>query len=148
MRLIIAGSRTMEPTSIQVMYTIRRHRISMLRDAGATDSVYLVLCGCADGVDRSGFTWARMNGIEVEFFPAWPSQQQWARKVALPGEKIHQIPLAHGKSSGMIRNVAMAEFADALLVFWDGKSPGTAGMIKVAERGGLKVFVERTIHAA
>jgi len=49
---------------------------------------------------------------------------------------------AHGKAAGPIRNAAMAKAAGAdgrLLAYWDGKSPGTADMIKQAKRAGLKV---------
>jgi hypothetical protein len=36
------------------------------------------------------------------------------------------------------RNFEMAQYADALIVFWDSKSKGTANMIECAEREGLK----------
>jgi hypothetical protein len=35
-----------------------------------------------------------------------------------------------GKSAGHVRNQAMADYADILLAFWDGKSTGTKSMIK------------------
>ena len=35
-----------------------------------------------------------------------------------------------GKRAGFMRNAQMGNFADALLVFWDGKSKGTANMIQ------------------
>jgi hypothetical protein len=38
----------------------------------------------------------------------------------------------------------MAVYADALVAFWDGKSRGTANMIKEAEYLGLEVKVIRT----
>jgi len=31
--------------------------------------------------------------------------------------------------------------SDALIAVWDGKSPGTKGMISVAEKRGIKVHV-------
>lgn len=34
----------------------------------------------------------------------------------------------YGKKAGYIRNEAMAEKADAVIVFWDGKSPGAGHM--------------------
>lgn len=34
-----------------------------------------------------------------------------------------------GKKAGMVRNAQMADYADAAIVFWDGKSNGTANMI-------------------
>ena len=41
----------------------------------------------------------------------------------------------------------MAEYADALVAFWDGNSPGTKHMIKVAKEKKLDVRVKRyTMH--
>ena len=37
----------------------------------------------------------------------------------------------HGKKAGYLRNVDMAEYADALVAFWDGKSKGTGHMIDI-----------------
>ena len=47
----------------------------------------------------------------------------------------------YGKHAGKIRNAQMAEAAHALIAFWDGKSPGTAHMIKTAKDKGLAVQV-------
>ena len=38
-----------------------------------------------------------------------------------------------GKSAGFKRNVKMAEYADALVAFWDGESKGTKHMIETAK---------------
>jgi hypothetical protein len=35
----------------------------------------------------------------------------------------------------------MANYADALIAFWDGKSKGTKNMIDLATQAGLKVMV-------
>ena len=68
-----------------------------------------VVSGCARGVDRDGEYWAKLNNIPVKLFPAdWES---------------------HGKSAGYLRNLEMAEYADALIAVWDGKSKGTFNMI-------------------
>lgn len=49
----------------------------------------------------------------------------------------------HGKAAGPIRNQEMLDNgkADALVAFWDGKSPGTKDMIRRAKRKGIKVKV-------
>ncbi len=47
----------------------------------------------------------------------------------------------HGKSAGHIRNAEMADYADALIAFWDGKSRGTANMIENARKRGLKIKI-------
>lgn len=49
----------------------------------------------------------------------------------------------YGRSAGPIRNRLMASKADALIAVWDGRSRGTAHMIKEAERRGLRVYVHR-----
>ena len=45
-------------------------------------------------------------------------------------------------AAGYLRNVQMAEYADALIAFWDGKSRGTMHMIQIAHSYGLKVGVK------
>lgn len=48
-----------------------------------------------------------------------------------------------GKKAGIFRNIAMAEYAHALIAFWDGESKGTAHMIQAARERGLVV---RVVH--
>lgn len=69
-----------------------------------------VVSGCATGVDRLGERWAIANNITVKEMPA-----DWAR---------------FGKSAGPQRNKAMADYADAAIVIWDGQSRGTRNMIE------------------
>lgn len=45
------------------------------------------------------------------------------------------------KAAGPIRNQKMAEYANALIAVWDGKSTGTKDMIERAKACGLKIFV-------
>lgn len=45
----------------------------------------------------------------------------------------------HGKSAGYLRNQEMADYADYLIAFWDGDSPGTKHMIDIAKTGGLRI---------
>lgn len=69
-----------------------------------------VVSGCATGVDTLGERWAIANNIPIKEMPA-----DWN---------------LHGRSAGPRRNRAMAEYADAAIVIWDGKSPGTRNMIE------------------
>ena len=74
------------------------------------------------GVDSMGEEWAKSKSIPVRRFPAdWDGL---------------------GKAAGFIRNAEMADYADALIAVWDGKSRGTANMIEVAKKKGLKVHVK------
>ena len=47
----------------------------------------------------------------------------------------------YGKSAGYKRNVAMAEAANACVVFWDGKSRGSQHMINICEERDIPVRV-------
>lgn len=69
-----------------------------------------VVSGCATGVDWLGEQWARTNNIPIKEMPA-----EWSR---------------YGNSAGPHRNRAMAEYADAAIIIWDGKSRGTRNMIE------------------
>jgi len=80
-----------------------------------------VVCGGAKGADTLGRLWAKQNNIDVKMFPA-----NWNK---------------FGKSAGYKRNVEMAEYADALIALWDGKSRGTKHMIDIAKRQGLTVEI-------
>jgi len=79
-----------------------------------------LVCGMASGADQIGFCWAGVNGIPVKEFPA-----NWDK---------------HGRAAGPIRNKEMAEYADALILIWDGKSRGSASMLREAKKLDLKIF--------
>ena len=81
-----------------------------------------IVSGTARGVDVLGEEWAKSKGIPVKRFPA-----DWE---------------GLGKGAGFIRNAEMAEYADALVAIWDGKSRGTKNMIEQAKSKGLKVHVK------
>jgi len=76
----------------------------------------IVITGGARGVDRWAENYARAREMTVELFPA-----DWTR---------------YGKSAGFRRNVQMVERADKVVVFWDGKSPGTKHSIELARAAG------------
>lgn len=78
-----------------------------------------IVSGCARGADLLGERYAQEKGFKIERFPA-----NWERD---------------GKSAGAIRNNQMANNADLLIAFWDGKSKGTSNMISTARRKGLIV---------
>lgn len=83
----------------------------------------VVVCGQARGADTLGERYARERGYKVDYYPA-----QWER---------------YGRSAGYLRNEQMAQNADALAAFWDGRSRGTKHMIELAKRYGLKVRIKR-----
>ena len=59
-----------------------------------------------------GERYASENGLNLERFPA-----DWS---------------AHHKGAGSVRNREMVHRADAVIVFWDGKSAGTKNIIECA----------------
>jgi len=85
-----------------------------------------VLCGMARGVDLLGKEWAESKGIPVLKFPA-----DWTR---------------YGKEAGKRRNLEMAMEAEAVIVVWDGSSPGSAHMAKAARFHGLPCYVKNLKH--
>jgi hypothetical protein len=124
MKLIIAGSRTLEPTLGFINSAIRMFEITNIKE---------IVSGTANGVDQEGEHWASHYGAEVKRFPA-----NW--------EKF-------GKPAGHIRNKEMAKYADALLLIWDGESKGSFNMKQNMEKLGkpiyeviLKTDFEKTPH--
>ena len=92
---------------------------------GLSDLPYKVsfVSGMAKGADAVGKAFAQHLGVKCEEYPA-----DW--------EKF-------GKGAGFIRNRQMAENAEALVAFWDGRSSGTKHQINIATELGLDVFIFR-----
>jgi len=81
-----------------------------------------IVSGTARGADTMGEQWAKENNkIIHRFKPDW----------------------SIGKSAGIKRNIEMAQFSDAAIIFWDGQSVGSKHMIDFAKQRGLKVKVVR-----
>lgn len=97
------------------------HIITAIEKSGF--KISCVLSGVADGADALGETWAQCNQIPILEFPA-----RWS---------------IHGRKAGILRNIEMADNAEALIAVWDGKSKGTAHMIKCATEKGLRIYVHR-----
>lgn len=110
MKLIIAGSRTLNPS----IDFIRDSIVSL-----ALPDITEVVCGGARGVDEAGRLFARRWGIPVALFtPDW----------------------SVGKKAGPLRNAAMAKHGDALLLIWDGTSKGSKSMKTLMESTGKPVY--------
>jgi hypothetical protein len=50
--------------------------------------------------------------------------------------------MTHGRTAGELRNRKMAEYADGLILLWDGKSPGASCMLREANKAGIKVHTQ------
>lgn len=104
MKVIIAGSRTIEPIEV-LPYFLK---------AIKTITISEIVCGEARGVDLAGRCIGETFNIHVASFPA-----DWKQ---------------YGMAAGPIRNRQIAEYADALILIWDGKSSGSANMKSEMQR--------------
>ena len=112
-RVIIAGGRDFDN------YVLLKEKCDSILSEKAKQCRIIIVSGAAKGADSLGEQYARENGYAIDSRPA-----DWN---------------AHGKSAGFIRNVQMANSADALIAFWDGKSHGTKHMIDAAINKELEV---------
>ena len=118
-RLIVAGSRTF--TDYARMEKDLDRLLSVKVSEGET--IVIVIGACPRGADALAARYAAARGLELREFPA--NWEKWK------------------KLAGPIRNRHMAEFGHALVAYWDGRSPGTADMIRQAEVFSLRTVVRR-----
>lgn len=116
-RVIIAGGRDFSDYEL-----LKEKCDDFLKDKFLTHQV-IVVSGMARGADSLGVRYAEERELMVDAYPA-----DWKK---------------HGRSAGYIRNAEMAECADALIAFWDGRSRGTRHMIIQARQKGLATAVIR-----
>ena len=109
LKIIIAGSRTF------LDYDFLCQKLDRL--LGQTQEEVEIVSGTAAGADRLGERYAVEHGLPVKQFPA-----DW--------DKL-------GKRSYHVRNAQMAAYSTHCVLFWDGRSRGTAGMAALAKKHGL-----------
>lgn len=112
-KVIVAGSRNFND------YQLLVSKLNMLLVNRLPDVE--IVSGTARGADFLGEQYAYEYNLSVKRFPA-----NWN---------------AYGKKAGYLRNLDMAEYADACIVFWDGISKGTKHMIDIATNKGLPLRV-------
>jgi len=125
MRIIVTGSRDWgDPRSVEYALDTVYHLCSVMQA-----KLTLVHGACPTGADRVAQDWydrrSRNWGFhaECERHPA-----NWNQ---------------YGKAAGPKRNLKMLDAgADLVLAFWDGKSPGTGHMIRMAEMRSIPVLVK------
>lgn len=107
-RVIVAGSRSFDD------YELLKDKCDYyLSDALAKGYDIEIVSGTAKGADKLGENYALERGFKIAYFPAdWKS---------------------YGKRGGYIRNQQMADYSDACICFWDGKSKGTKHMLDIAK---------------
>lgn len=111
-KVIIAGTRSFD--DYDLLRTKMDHLLSRRHEVE-------IVSGAARGADQLGERYAAERGFALKQFPA-----DWH---------------TYGKSAGYRRNAEMAEYADAVVVFWDGKSRGSKHMVDLARAKGLEVRV-------
>ena len=112
MKVIIAGGRCFEDYE-QVCCFCDKVRHNQI--------IIEIVSGGARGADALGEQYAKERGFNVMWFPA-----AWSK---------------FGRSAGVLRNAEMANYAEVLIAFWDGRSRGTRNMINLAKKEGLKIYV-------
>ena len=114
-KVVIAGSRGFSNYKLLV-----EKCNSILREKKKEANI-IIVSGHAKGADTLGEKYANDEKFDLEIYPA-----EWKK---------------FGKAAGFRRNEKMAEIADAVIAFWDGKSNGTRHMIDISKEKGLDVRV-------
>ena len=78
------------------------------------EGVEEIVSGGAIGVDSCAANYAEKNGLKLTVF--------------LPKYK------RYGRAAPIVRNKEIVNYADKILIFWNGKSKGTLSVIKYAEK--------------
>lgn len=105
MRVVIAGTRNYSDYEMA-----KRH----INDCLVMGEDTVIVSGGCNGADKLGERYAEEHDLLIERHPA-----NWQK---------------YGKRAGIVRNKEMAETADLVICFWDGKSKGTKHMIECAKR--------------
>ena len=114
-KVVIAGSRGF--SNYRLLHDVCNR---LLRDKRKEYNIVIV-SGHARGADECGERYASDEKFDLEIYPA-----NWKK---------------YGKSAGFRRNEEMANVADGLIAFWDGKSHGTKHMIDICNEKGIEVRV-------
>lgn len=116
-KLIVAGSRSFKDFDL-----FAKELLIFLRENFKEGEVEFI-SGMAEGPDEMAVQFAKIYNIPYTECPANWQDLGWG--------------------AGFIRNEDMAYKADRAVVFWDGKSSGTAHMIQVMERNFKPVKIVR-----
>lgn len=113
-KVIIAGSRNFNNYRLLCEYA--DFKLSNIKDD------IEIVSGHCRGADLLGERYARERGYRLKIFSA-----EWTQ---------------YGIRAGIIRNKHMAQYADALIAYWDNQSKGTMNMIEEATKEGLKIGIK------
>ena len=126
MKVCVAGSRSFsEPELIEQFVAL------LDRDCE-------VVTGGAKGVD----TWAHNAAVEHGFTKTWVMEAQWSNQRSPTFDKSKN----YDPAAGYRRNEAMRDYADIVVVFWDGESRGSKHMIGISRAAGKLLAVITRPH--
>jgi hypothetical protein len=117
MKLIIAGTRTIDVSTDLIKNLLSSFRIYPFSENRLSE---IVSGECRSGADDAAKRFAHENYIPYKAFPA-----DWVKL---------------GKSAGPLRNKEMADYADALLLIWDGSSNGSFSIRREMKFRKKKVY--------
>lgn len=118
-KVVVAGSRGFNNYAY-IEEALDQQIMEIMEELDIIDDIEIV-SGGAKGADKLGEKYAKERGYSLKIFPA-----EWNK---------------YGKSAGYKRNAQMAEYADAVIVFWDGESKGTKHMIDLANEKQLYLAI-------
>lgn len=122
MKLIIAGSRHFEFAYYEIAGALEFFNLGQ--------KVKELISGGATGVDASVPFFIRTDlRLDYPYFNDVPAFKEF------PADWK-----THGNAAGPIRNKQMAEYADALLLIWDGESRGSKNMKETMLKLGKPVY--------
>jgi len=128
MRVIVAGSRTITKQAVvdNAINTAFNEWMSKDPENWKTYIQPEIVSSGAYGVDWLGEKYAKTHHLPLKVFPA-----NWT---------------LHGKRAGILRNIEMGQYADALIAVWDGSSRGTKHMIDYMLSLNKLVFIYKDTH--
>ena len=118
MKIAVAGSRHYTDYEEAVEYIDRCiHNL-------AKDEEVIILSGGCRGADALGEQYAKKHGYDIVRFPAL-----WNK---------------YGRAAGIVRSKEIANTADVIICFWDGKSTGTRFLIEYANKLNKVIHIHPT----
>lgn len=94
-----------------------------------------IISGKANGADTYGEKYAKLRGYDIISKPAEWDNLDVERCVI----KYNRYNKPYNALAGSNRNNEMAIIADACVIFWDGKSPGSKDMYNICIKRNLPV---------
>ena len=114
MKVVVCGSRNYEKYDEAKTYIEK-----CIQQTG--ENKVVILSGGCHGADMLGEKYAKEEGYIIKrISPEWNK---------------------YGKAAGIVRNKIMAEEADLVICFWNGKSKGTKAMINYTKKLNKPIFI-------